>query len=138
MKRAQADLKQTQEAIYQTALPLYKKYFPKASDSALKDRKKSSAMSWQNWRRIIPTITPWWNTSQMVFEATDFVKHTILISVPTTPLDVIAMPEFKRGEAIAYCDSPGPLEKNGKTFYAVAPMPNVLVDGTKRLFLPGE
>src|SRR5262249_38751868 len=28
MKRAQADLKQTQTAIYETALPLYKKYFP--------------------------------------------------------------------------------------------------------------
>ena len=30
MKRAQADLKQTQTAIYETALPLYKKYFPNA------------------------------------------------------------------------------------------------------------
>jgi uncharacterized protein (DUF885 family) len=38
-------------------------------------------------------------------------------------LDVIAMPEFKRGVAIAYCDAPGPLEKNGKTFFAVAPTP---------------
>ncbi len=34
------------------------------------------------------------------------------------------MPEFKRGQSIAYCDSPGPLEKNGKTFFAVAPTPN--------------
>ncbi|HJX24897.1 MAG TPA: DUF885 domain-containing protein, partial [Chthoniobacterales bacterium] len=25
---------------------------------------------------------------------------------------------------IAYCDSPGPLEQNGKTFFAVAPTPN--------------
>ena len=33
------------------------------------------------------------------------------------------MPEFKRGVAIAYCDAPGPLEKNGKTFFAVAPTP---------------
>ena len=29
MKRAQADLASTQTAIYETALPLYKKYFPK-------------------------------------------------------------------------------------------------------------
>ena len=34
------------------------------------------------------------------------------------------MPEFKRGQAIAYCDSPGPLEQSGKTFFAVAPTPN--------------
>ena len=39
------------------------------------------------------------------------------------PVDVIPMPEFKRGVAIAYCDAPGPLEKNGKTFFAVAPTP---------------
>ena len=44
-------------------------------------------------------------------------------AVPNVPLDVIAMPEFKRGVAIAYCDAPGPLEKNGKTFFAVAPTP---------------
>src|SRR5216110_526517 len=30
MKRAQADLQQTQTAIYETGLPLYKKYFPNA------------------------------------------------------------------------------------------------------------
>ena len=33
------------------------------------------------------------------------------------------MPEFKRGQGIAYCDSPGPLEQNGKTFFAVEPTP---------------
>jgi uncharacterized protein (DUF885 family) len=46
------------------------------------------------------------------------------VTVPEKPLDVIVMPEFKRGQAIAYCDSPGPLEQNGKTFFAVAPTPN--------------
>ena len=39
------------------------------------------------------------------------------------------MPEFKRGQGIAYCDSPGPLEKNGKTFFAVEPTPK---DWTKQ------
>src|SRR6184192_565269 len=34
MKRAQADLQQTQIAIYETALPLYKKYFPSADPAA--------------------------------------------------------------------------------------------------------
>jgi hypothetical protein len=48
---------------------------------------------------------------KVVTEATDFVKQQKLASVPNVPLDVIAMPEFKRGVAIAYCDAPGPLEK---------------------------
>src|SRR4029077_4992037 len=60
---------------------------------------------------------------KVVAEATGFVKSRDLVAVPTTPLDVIVMPEFKRGQAIAYCDSSGPLEKNGKPFFAVAPPP---------------
>ncbi len=40
MKRARTDLQQTQTAIYETALPLYKKYFPKAGEAALADKKK--------------------------------------------------------------------------------------------------
>ena len=35
MKRAKADLEQTQTAIYETALPLYKKYFPNADQAEL-------------------------------------------------------------------------------------------------------
>jgi uncharacterized protein (DUF885 family) len=33
------------------------------------------------------------------------------------------MPEFRRGVAVAYCDSPGPLEDGGVTFFAIAPTP---------------
>src|ERR1044072_2640056 len=35
LKRAQEDLAHTQTAIYETALPLYKKYFPRAAKAAL-------------------------------------------------------------------------------------------------------
>src|SRR5437762_5207589 len=40
MQRAQADLAQTQKAIYETALPLYKKYFPNANKATLADKKR--------------------------------------------------------------------------------------------------
>ena len=43
MKRAQSDLQQTQAAIYETALPLYKKYFPKADEKTLADKHKVTA-----------------------------------------------------------------------------------------------
>src|SRR4029434_8781087 len=43
MKRAQADLQQKQTAIYETALPLYKKYFPNADEQALADKHKVTA-----------------------------------------------------------------------------------------------
>src|ERR1044071_1884359 len=43
MKRAQADLRHTQTAIYETALPLYKKYFPNADAPTLSDKHKVTA-----------------------------------------------------------------------------------------------
>src|SRR5215469_14325945 len=40
MKRAQAELQQTQTAIYETALPLYRKYFPNPDPATLVDKHK--------------------------------------------------------------------------------------------------
>src|SRR5436189_1350408 len=124
MKRARADLDQTQNAIYETALPLYKKYFPTADDKTLEDKHKVTAAVLDKLAEQHPndaTVVDF--AKKITAEATDFVKQHDLVAVPTVPLDVIAMPEFKRGVAIAYCDAPGPLEKNGKTFFAVAPTP---------------
>ena len=124
MKRAQTDLQQTQAAIYETALPLYKKYFPKSDDKTFADKHKVTAAVLDKLAEQRPddaTVVGY--AQKIVAEATDFVKQHNLVTVPDVPLDVIAMPEFKRGVAIAYCDSPGPLEKNGKTFFAVAPTP---------------
>ncbi|PYJ42467.1 MAG: DUF885 domain-containing protein [Verrucomicrobia bacterium] len=124
MKRAQTDLQQTQTAIYETALPLYKKYLPNADAATLADKHKVTAAVLDKLAEQHPDDATVVGYAQKVLaEATDFVKQHNLVTVPTVPLDVIAMPEFKRGVAIAYCDSPGPLDKNGKTFFAVAPTP---------------
>jgi uncharacterized protein (DUF885 family) len=56
-------------------------------------------------------------------ETTDFVRAKNFVTVPDEPLEIILMPEFQRGFAVAYCDSPGPLDKGQRTFYAVAPIP---------------
>ena len=124
MQRAQADLAATQEAIYETALPFYKKYFPNAAKSALDDKKKVTAAVLEKLAAQHPddnTIVSY--AQKIVREATDFTKQHDLVTVPDKPLDVIVMPEFKRGQGIAYCESPGPLEQNGKTFFAVEPTP---------------
>jgi uncharacterized protein (DUF885 family) len=54
---------------------------------------------------------------------TDFVRTKDLLTLPAEPLEIIVMPEFRRGVSVAYCDAPGPLEVGGKTFYAVSPPP---------------
>src|SRR5215831_17053373 len=43
LKRAKTDLEQTQTAIYETALPLYKKYFPNADEETLADKHEVTA-----------------------------------------------------------------------------------------------
>ncbi|MFC4148328.1 DUF885 domain-containing protein [Micromonospora mangrovi] len=57
-------------------------------------------------------------------EASDFVRAHDLISLVEDPCVIQEMPEFARGVAVAYCDSPGPLETaNLPTFYCIAPTP---------------
>jgi uncharacterized protein (DUF885 family) len=55
---------------------------------------------------------------------TAFVREKDLVRVPEDPLEIVVMPEFRRGVSLAYCDSPGPLDKGQKTFYAVSPLPS--------------
>ncbi len=56
--------------------------------------------------------------------ATDFVQAHDLVSMPDDPIEIIAMPEYARGVAVAYCDAPGPLETRvSPTFYAISPTP---------------
>jgi uncharacterized protein (DUF885 family) len=57
-------------------------------------------------------------------KATDFARSKNLITLPDAPVEVVLMPEFARGVAVAYCDSPGPLDKSLKTYFDVMPIPD--------------
>ena len=57
-------------------------------------------------------------------ESTEFVRQKDLVTLPDSQVRIILMPEFQRGVAVAYCDSPGPLDKHLDTFYAVSPIPD--------------
>lgn len=52
-----------------------------------------------------------------------FLEQADVITLTPDPIEIIIMPEFRRGVSLAYCDSPGALEKKLKTFYAVSPIP---------------
>jgi uncharacterized protein (DUF885 family) len=46
------------------------------------------------------------------------------VSTVDDPCEIREMPEFARGVAVAYCDSPGPLETaNVPTFFCISPTP---------------
>ena len=135
MRRAEADLAATQATIYETALPLYKKYFPDADPATLADKHKVTAAVLDKLAQEHPdndTIVDY--SKKVVGEATAFVRAKNFVTVPNEPLDIIVMPEFKRGAGIAYCDSPGPLEKNGKTFFAIEPTPSDWPEERKKSF----
>ena len=55
---------------------------------------------------------------------TEFVRDHDLVTLHDDPIEIIDMPELNRGVAVAYCDSPGPLETAPlATFIAVSPVP---------------
>jgi uncharacterized protein (DUF885 family) len=68
-------------------------------------------------------------------EAQQFVRDKDLVTLYDDPLEIIPMPAFQRGVAVAYCDPPGPLDKGLKTFYAVSPIPDDWNNEQVRSFL---
>jgi uncharacterized protein (DUF885 family) len=60
---------------------------------------------------------------QAMTEATDAVRRLGIVTVPDDPMRIEVMPEFRRGIAVAYCDSPGALEEGGVAYVAVSPTP---------------
>src|SRR6266852_9043830 len=83
MQRAQTDLQQTQTAIYETALPLYKKYFPNADSATLADKHKITAAVLAKLAEQHPddaTVVGY--AKEVVSEATNFVRSHNLVTIP--------------------------------------------------------
>lgn len=78
---------------------------------------------------IVPTA------KEFLKQTTDFVRAAGIVTVPDDPVEIIVMPEFRRGVSLAYCDSPGPLDVGQKTFYAVSPLPADWTPEQDRSFL---
>jgi uncharacterized protein (DUF885 family) len=118
---AQTDLKETQNVLYETALPLYKTYFPNKTAGEKKNVIKAVldklAGNHPNNSTIIDLAR------KATERITLFVRQKELVTVPDEEVRIIVMPEFQRGVAVAYCDAPGPLETKKETFYAISPTP---------------
>lgn len=124
-RRASEDLKQTQQKMYETALPLFKQYFPEEKDPRkLADVKYVNKAVLDRLAAKRPdndSIVPM--AKERLADAIAFTRDHKLVSVPDEPVKVIVMPEFQRGVAVAYCESPGPFEPKGETFYSISPTP---------------
>ncbi len=126
-KRAERELVRVRDEMYHVSRQVYKEKYPYT--------KFPSKPSWDYKQAVIraclemaysnlPAADKIIETAkQSLAYATDFVRDKDLITLPPDPVEIIIMPEFERGIALAYCDSPGPLDVGLKTFYAVAPLP---------------
>ncbi len=72
---------------------------------------------------------------QYLQQAGDFVVAKNIVTMPEEPLEIIVMPEFQRGISLAYLSPPGPLDRDQKAFYAVAPLPADWTDAQVESFL---
>ena len=73
--------------------------------------------------------------AQSLATVTRLVGEVGWVTVPDDPVEVVEMPAFARGVAVAYCDAPGPWEPpEAATFYAVAPPPEGWPAARRRSF----
>ncbi len=126
-RRAESEFRKTREEMYDISVRLYRKQypltvFPDNPGEAYRQAVIRAALEIVYQDRLqrgeIPELA-----RRQVDEATEFVQKEDLMTVPDDPLEIILMPKFRRGVSVAYCDSPGPLDRGLKTFYAVSPIP---------------
>jgi uncharacterized protein (DUF885 family) len=76
------------------------------------------------------------DTARHAFEeTTTFTRAHDFVTLYDDPLEIIPMPEFQRGVALAYCDAPGPLDRGQKTFYVISPIPDDWTEEQTKSFL---
>lgn len=124
LQRAERELDRTTELLYATAQPLFERDFPQATAAERSDRPRViKAVLDRLAAKHADDTTVVARSREITDDATAFVRTKQLLTLPDTPLKIIVLPEFQRGVAIAYCDSPGALEPNGETYFAVSPTP---------------
>lgn len=127
VRSARALLAQTHAEMLETSRELWptlfgKQPFPKAETQ---DEKMAAI------RRVLDALAAEHPTNATIVKesdrllaaATAFVRERDLVRIPEEPCQVIEMPEYRRGVAVAYCDASGPLEAKQETFFAIAPTP---------------
>ena len=126
-QRAQAELERVRAQMYQVAQTVLKDRpgAPALPDAPTPDQQQAA---------IEAALELAYADKPRRDEVVDFAKYTLdvatkftrakdLVTVPDDPVKIILMPEFQRGFSVAYCDSPGPLDKGLDTYYAISPIP---------------
>ena len=137
--RAEREYESVREAMYEVASAVYASKYPYVElpdrpEEALQQAVIRAALE-EAYQRLPDRDELVEAATAALEQTTAFVIERDLVSVPDDPIEIVLMPEFQRGVAVAYCDSPGPLDVGQKTFYAVAPLPEDWTAEQDRSFL---
>ena len=125
LTRAKADLATTHDDMFETATELFDQYFPGRSIENTPDGRKTVIKAvlgkLAGTRPTNATVVD--RARECLDRCSEFVVEQDLVRVPEEPIELIVMPEFQRGVAVAYCDAPGPLDRASQTFFAISPTP---------------
>jgi uncharacterized protein (DUF885 family) len=127
LRRAEAEMVAVRKRMFKLAQPLFEKMFPgrqlqeKGKDlenRVIKEVMDEIAKDHPQKDELLAVCR------QNLKEQEQFVKEKDLVDLAgINPLEVDWTPEFSRGVAVAGLDSPGPLDKDLKSFFRVQPIP---------------
>lgn len=127
LQRAEREYTNVRKQMYQTALPLHQNFFPEHKHTETGEKLEGIII-----REVLDEIAKdhpkkdeLLDVCQNILKDLErFVKEKNIIDISKiNPLEVQWEPEFSRGVAVGGLDSPGPLDKEQKSFYRVSPLP---------------
>ena len=139
LAEAEQEFERVQRDMYVVARQLWSRYFPArplpADDAAGRRAtiaQVTQAVSQEHGQPEALIV----DARATVENIRKFIRsHDILRLPDVDRCDVIEMPEFRRGNSLAYLDSALPLDPDGQSFYAVSPPPAIWGEGQVRSFL---
>lgn len=126
-ERAEAEYERVREEMQEVALELWPEYFPDIEPPAGEDSRTKVIGA------VMDRVADEHSTRETIVadarrtikELREFIREQDLVSLPKPDrLQVIVMPEFQAGVSTAYLDPAPPLEPDGKSFYAIEPIPS--------------
>ena len=137
--RAQSELTRTRSAMYDIARGILQNQPgapPLPTQPTPDEQQAAIAAALELAYAQHPARDQVFETARHAFDETSgFVRSHDLVTLYDDPLEIIPMPEFQRGVALAYCDPPGPLDRGQKTFYVISPIPEDWTETQVKSFL---
>lgn len=136
---AEAEFARIRDEMYVVSRQLWERYFPNEVLPPDDEAGRHETIT-----KVIAAVSQEHGTEEhlvsdaraTVAEIQDFIRERNYLRLPDPDLcDIIEMPEFRRGNSLAYLDSAPPLDPDARSFYAVSPPPADWTPEQKRSFL---